>query len=134
MKKSLIDTNILSYFLRNHPMVVEKFRLYRQHYSYLSFSIFTYYEIKSGLLYKDAKKQLQQCDRLAEVSEIIPYDRAIADISCKIYNDLRSRGLLITPIDLFIAATAISCDYRLITANVKHFQNISDLDYEDWSQ
>jgi len=134
MKKSLIDTNILSYFLRNHPIVVEKFRLYRQHYSYLSFSIFTYYEIKSGLLYKDAKKQLQQCDRLAEVSEIIPYDRAIADISCKIYNDLRSRGLLITPIDLFIAATAISCDYRLITANVKHFQNIPDLDYEDWSQ
>jgi len=134
MKKSLIDTNILSYFLRNHPMVAEKFRLYRQHYSYLSFSIFTYYEIKSGLLYKDAKKQLQQCDRLAEVSEIIPYDLAIADISCKIYNDLRSRGLLITPIDLFIAATAISCDYRLITANVKHFQNISDLDYEDWSQ
>jgi len=134
MKKSLIDTNILSYFLRNHPIVVERFRLYRQHYSYLSFSIFTYYEIKSGLLYKDAKKQLQQCDRLAEVSEIIPYDRAIADISCKIYNDLRSRGLLITPIDLFIAATAISCDYRLITANVKHFQNISDLNYEDWSQ
>lgn len=134
MKKSIIDTNTLSYFLRNHPIVVEKFRLYRQHYSYLSFSIFTYYEIKSGLLYKDAKKQLQQCDRLAEVSEIIPYDRAIADISCKIYNDLRSRGLLITPIDLFIAATAISCDYRLITANVKHFQNIPDLDYEDWSQ
>lgn len=133
MKKALLDTNILSYFLRGNPIVVEKFRLYRQNYSYLSFSIFTYYEIKSGLLYKDAPKQMQRFDRLAEVSEVIPYERAIADISSQIYTDLRTRGLLVTPIDLFIAATAIYCDYKLITANVKHFQNIPNLDYENWS-
>ncbi|CAN1211000.1 hypothetical protein TUMEXPCC7403_12440 [Tumidithrix helvetica PCC 7403] len=72
MKKALLDTNILSYFLRGNPIVVEKFRLYRQGYSYLSFSVFTYYEIKSGLLYKDAQKQMQRFDRLAEVSEVIP--------------------------------------------------------------
>jgi tRNA(fMet)-specific endonuclease VapC len=131
MKKALLDTNILSYFLRGNPIVVEKFRLYRQNYSYLSFSVFTYYEIKSGLLYKDAQKQMQRFDRLAEVSEVIPYDRAIADPASQIYNDLRKRGLLITPIDLFIAATAIYCDYNLVTANVKHFQNIPKLIFED---
>jgi predicted nucleic acid-binding protein len=37
------------------------------------------------------------------------------------------------PIDLFIAATAIYCDYNLVTANVKHFQNIPKLIFEDWS-
>lgn len=133
MKKALLDTNILSYFLRGNSLVVEKFRLYRQHHSYLSFSVFTYYEIKSGLLYKDAQRQMQRFDRLAEISEVIPYDRAITDTASQIYANLRIRGLLITPIDLFIAATAVYGDYCLITANVKHFQNIPNLNYEDWS-
>jgi tRNA(fMet)-specific endonuclease VapC len=133
MKKCLLDTNVLSYFLRGNPVVVEKFRLYRQHYSYLSFSIFTYYEIKSGLLYKDSYKQMQRFENLAAASEIISYDKAIADTASQIYDNLRKRGLLITPIDLFIGATAISCNYRLITGNIKHFQNIPALDYEDWS-
>ena len=132
MKKSLLDTNILSYFLRGNSIVVEKLRLYRQYYSYLSFSIFTYYEIKSGLLYKDAYKQMQRFENLAAVSEVIPYDIKIADTASQIYDNLRKRGLLITPIDLFIGATAITWNYRLITANIKHFQNIPELDYEDW--
>jgi len=67
------------------------------------------------------------------MSEIISYDKAIADTASQIYDNLRKRGLLITPIDLFIGATAISSNYCLITGNIKHFQNIPALDYEDWS-
>ncbi|MFM7793284.1 MAG: type II toxin-antitoxin system VapC family toxin, partial [Microcystis panniformis] len=78
MKQALLDTNILSYFLRGNPAVIEQFRIYRQQYTYISFSIFTYYEIKSGLLYKDARNQQQQFERLAEVSEVIGYDREIS--------------------------------------------------------
>lgn len=88
MKKCLLDTNILSYFLRGNPVIVEKFGLYRQHYSYLSFSIFTYYEIKSGLLYKDAYKQMQRFENLAAASEIISYDKAIAAIPIIAVTDL----------------------------------------------
>ncbi|WP_019503062.1 type II toxin-antitoxin system VapC family toxin [Pseudanabaena sp. PCC 6802] len=134
MKKALIDTNILSYFLKGNSTIIERFRIYQQHYSYFSFSIFTYYEIKSGLLYKDAQRQMQQFDRLAQVSEVILYDRAIADIASQIYVDLRTRGITIAPIDLFIAATALYCDCLLVTANVKHFQNIPNLNYEDWTK
>lgn len=125
MRQVLLDSNILSYFLRGNSAVIEQLRIYRQHYTYLSFSIFTYYEIKSGLLYKDARNQQQQFDRLAEASEVIAYDREISDIATQIYVNLRTKGQLITPIDLFIAATAIYCNYTLITANIKHFQNIS---------
>jgi tRNA(fMet)-specific endonuclease VapC len=60
VKKALLDTNILSYFLRGETQVVKKFREYQQFHSYLTFSVLTYYEIKSGLLYKDAKNLLQQ--------------------------------------------------------------------------
>ncbi|ACK68880.1 PilT protein domain protein [Gloeothece citriformis PCC 7424] len=132
MNQALLDTNILSYFLRGNPAVIEQLRIYRQHYSYLSFSIFTYYEIKSGLLYKDARQQQQQFERLAQISEVIPYDREISDIASQIYVNLRTKGQLITPIDLFIGATALYRNYTLITANIKHFQNIPNLNYENW--
>ena len=64
--------------------------------------------------------------------EVIAYDREISNVATQIYVNLRTKGQLIAPIDLFIAATAIYCDYTLITANIKHFQNIPNLSYENW--
>jgi tRNA(fMet)-specific endonuclease VapC len=133
VKKALLDTNILSYFLRGEEQVVTKFSEYRKFHSNLTFSILTYYEIKSGLLYKDAKKLLQQFEILANSSEIFPLDIETANIASIIYTDLRQRGLLITPIDLLIAASAIQYECVLITANIKHFQNISNLEYDNWA-
>ena len=49
-----------------------------------------------------------------------------------IYQDLRQRGLLITPLDLLTGASAIHHKCVLITANIKHFQNIPNLEYENW--
>ncbi|MGB3492920.1 MAG: type II toxin-antitoxin system VapC family toxin [Elainellaceae cyanobacterium] len=134
MKQCLLDTNILSYFLRGDEGILEKFRAYRQHYSYLSFSIFTYYEIKSGLTYRDAHKKMQQFEQLSGVSEIIPFDKAIANTASNVYSYLRNQGLVVAPIDLFIGATALCYDYTLVTANIKHFQHITDLRYENWAE
>ncbi|GAX34693.1 type II toxin-antitoxin system VapC family toxin [Nodularia sp. NIES-3585] len=133
MKKALLDTNILSYFLRGEAQVVNKLREYQKFHSYLSFSILTYYEIKSGLLYKDARNLLQQFEMLANGSEFFLLDIETANVASIIYKDLRHRGLLITPIDLLIAASAIRHKCLLITANVKHFQNIPNLEYENWA-
>ena len=52
----MLDTNIISYFLRGETQVVQKLREYQKFYSYLTFSVITYYEIKSGLLYRDRRK------------------------------------------------------------------------------
>ena len=83
-------------------------------------------------MYKDARNQQQQFERLAAASEVIAYDSEISNVATQIYVNLRTKGQLIAPIDLFIAATAIYCDYTLITANIKHFQNIPNLSYENW--
>ncbi len=58
MKPALIDTNILSFFFRNHYLVNERFRTYLREYGKINFSIITYYEILSGLKHRDAQKQL----------------------------------------------------------------------------
>jgi hypothetical protein len=60
MKPSMLDTDILSGFLRGNPKVIEKVGEHLKEYGFVSLSIITYYEILNGLLYKDAKKQLLQ--------------------------------------------------------------------------
>ncbi len=56
---TLIDTDILSLFLRNDKQVVAHFNAYYQEYNTMSFSVVTWYEIVSGLKHKDAKRQLE---------------------------------------------------------------------------
>ncbi|MEO5995921.1 MAG: hypothetical protein ABIN89_04320 [Chitinophagaceae bacterium] len=60
MKPVLVDTDILSEFLRGSPKVVESAEKYLQSYDAINFSIITNYEILNGLLFKDAKKQLKK--------------------------------------------------------------------------
>ena len=60
MKPALVDTDILSEFLRGTSKVVENVEKYLQTYDAINFSIITYCEILNGLLYKDAKKQLKK--------------------------------------------------------------------------
>jgi tRNA(fMet)-specific endonuclease VapC len=133
VRKALLDTNILSYFFRGNPLVIEKLRQYNQFYDRLSFSLLTYYELKGGLRYRDARNLLTRFHELAQESEILLLTRDTMDIASDIYVDLRTRGLLIAPMDLFIAACAIEHDYLLVTANVRHFQNIAGLSYENWA-
>ncbi len=133
MNKALLDTNILSYFLRGQANVVGKLNEYGQFYNLLTFSVLTYYEIKAGLTYRDSKRLLDQFEEIARESEILLLTLATMDIASNLYTDLRRRGLLIAPMDLLIAATAIEHGYTLITANVRHFQNIQGLRYENWA-
>jgi tRNA(fMet)-specific endonuclease VapC len=134
VNKALLDTNILSYFLTGQAKVVRKLDEYGQFYDFLTFSILTYYEIKAGLTYRDSTRVLTQFKEIARESEILLLTLATMDIASNIYTDLRRRGLLIAPMDLLIAATAIEHGYTLITANVRHFQNIQGLRYENWAQ
>lgn len=134
MRKAILDTNIISYYLRGNDPVVEKLGQYSQFHDYLTFSLLTYYELKGGLRYRDARNLLTRFEELATDSEILMLTLATMDIASDIYVDLRSRGLLIAPMDLLIAASAIEHDCLLVTANVRHFQNITALNYENWAE
>ncbi len=107
MKKVLLDTNILSYFLKGNVELAKRFQQYSRYHQRLTFSLLTYYEIKSGLLYRDARKLMAQFEQLATESEILPLGIQTMDIASVVYRDLRTRGLLIAPMDLLIAATAL---------------------------
>ncbi len=88
MKQSMLDTDILSEFLRGNPKVIEKVAEHLNEYGFVSFSIITYYEILNGLLYKDAKKQLQKFEDFIQLNKVIPLTLPMAKTAAIIQADL----------------------------------------------
>ena len=132
MQKVLLDSNMISYFLRGETSVITELEKYQEYFEKITFSILTYYEIVSGLKYRDSRKILTIFEELATESEILEFDQDTVKIASEIYCDLRHRGLLIPPIDIFIGATAMQHNLLFVTANIKHFQIMKNLKYINW--
>jgi len=132
MKKSLLDTDICSYYLKGNDDVIEKVVDYLTKYPTLNISSITYYEILKGLEYKQASRQKENFENLVEEMNIINMSQTSLKISAKIYGYLRRNGQMIGVSDTLIAGLAIEKKLQLITNNTKHFENIENLDLENW--
>jgi len=134
MKPALIDTDILSKFLKGDDKVKEKFKSYLRVYNQVNFSIITYYEIVSGLKHRDANKQMNSFLEFASISNILPLTTQSSENSAIIYADLRKKGTPVDDIDLLIAGIAIENNMMIVTNNTSHFKRIEGLEIENWSQ
>ena len=133
MKQSMLDTDILSEFLRGNPKVIEKVAGHLKEYGFVSLSIITYYEILNGLLYKDAKKQLQKFEDFIQLNKVIPLTLPMAKTAAIIQADLRKKGTEIGHTDTLIAGIAITSELQLITNNTNHFKRIKGLKIDNWT-
>ena len=61
---------------------------------------------------------------------VLPLDHEAA----KTYADLVKRKVRVHTNDLRIAAIALSCNFIVVTANVRHFQRVPTLRVEDWTR
>ena len=134
MKPVLLDTDILSYFLRGDPSVKARVAEYLNEYPRLNYSIFTHYEILSGLRYRDAKNQLETFREFARLNQMILFSAESVEIAAEIYATLRSQETIIDDIDILIASIALEHEYTLATNNTSHFDPIPDLTLENWTQ
>jgi tRNA(fMet)-specific endonuclease VapC len=132
MNESLIDTDILSYFLKGDKKVVKRFDDYLKIFSSINISIITHFEIVSGLQYRKASKQLSEFEKFVSNCTILPVTKESSQIAAFIYADLRTHGKLIDDIDLLIAGIAIENNLKLVTNNEKHFKRIKELNTENW--
>ncbi|BAP54795.1 PilT protein domain-containing protein [Thioploca ingrica] len=132
MKLAVIDTDILSWFFRGHEGVVSRFSSYLAVYDKINLSIITYYEILSGLKYKDARKQLSTFLAFAKCNNIILLTEESVARSAEVYAQMRRQGTPVDDIDLLIAGVALVNDWVLVTHNTKHFGQIPNLQIEDW--
>jgi tRNA(fMet)-specific endonuclease VapC len=131
---ALIDTDILSYYFKGDSTVVQNFKAYLEQKDSIEISIITYYEITSGLLAKNAWKQLEIFESFAGENFIVPLTERSAKISAELYSSLRQEGQPLDDIDLLIAGIAIENDMTLVTNNEKHFERIGGLNIENWKK
>jgi tRNA(fMet)-specific endonuclease VapC len=132
VKPAILDTDILSEFLRGNPKVIGKVDMYLKEHGFISLSIITYYEILNGLLYKDAKKQLTRFEEFVGLNKVIPLTMKMAKTAALIQADLRKKGMEIGHTDTLIAGISLTNKLQLITNNTNHFKRIKGLDIENW--
>ncbi len=134
MKPALIDTNIVSMFLRGHSRVKDRFAEYVEEHGKVNFSIITVYEALSGLKHRDAKKQMTAFKALVDASEIWPLTEQSVEVSAEMYSTPRKNGQTVDDIDLLIAGIAAANGFVIVTNNRKHFDRIEEIAVEDWSE
>ena len=132
MKPSMLDTDILSEFLRGNLKVIDRVDEHLKEYGFINLSIITYYEILNGLLYKDARKQLSKFEEFVELNKVIPLTLRMAKTAATIQADLRKKRMEIGHTDTLIAGIAITSELQLVTNNTDHFMRIKGLQITNW--
>ncbi len=130
--KYIIDSDILIYFLKNHPNVVNKFA--EAESDDIAVTIISYAELLFGAYNSlRIKENLSKIKSFLETMTIVNFDKPAADIFARLKSDLRKEGRTISDMDLIIASICIANQWTLITNNSKHFKRIRELKIENWS-
>jgi tRNA(fMet)-specific endonuclease VapC len=128
---------IQTFFLiisKGTPVVIKNFEKYLDHFDILEISLITYYEIISGLLAKNAFKQLNIFEEFISENLVLPLTEEAVKFSAEIYANHRQSGNTVDDIDLLIAGIAIENEMILVTNNDSHFGRIPGLKTENWKK
>jgi tRNA(fMet)-specific endonuclease VapC len=130
----LLDTNIVSYWMRGDRSLMDKIRSYSP--SDLSLSTITLAEILYGIEKSPIKKKERRTkiDRICSQLELHPFDEPAAEKYALIRARLERDGLIISGRDLQIASISMANRLCIVTHNTKEFNRIKDLTVEDWAQ
>ncbi|MEH1817536.1 MAG: type II toxin-antitoxin system VapC family toxin [Nostoc sp.] len=128
----LLDTNIVSYILKRNTTVSSKLRDANRSGEEVFISCITYYEVKRGLLYANATRQLGDFNQFSRKYEVLFLDDIeIIERACEIHVDLQRRGLKRQEQDILIAATAIARGLILVS-NDSDLLRVERLSLENW--
>jgi len=126
-----LDSNIVSYYLKNYADLVERVDTEIKN-NCIVISPIVYYEINNWLLKNNSKKKIAIFEKICSDRGIGIIDKNILDIASTIFIKLRRNGIKIDDTDILIAAWCIQNDYTLVTNNLKHFDNIECLKITNW--
>ena len=124
MTDLLLDSDVLIDHLRKYPPAKSYFQEKFSQARELSVSVITEAEILAGKKLEDADCRLLVGHFLSHFSKI-PVSSEIACLAGEF-----KRKYNIRLMDALIGATAVINDLMLITRNIKHYRNISELQVE----
>lgn len=126
----MLDTNIVSHLVRQHPRVVN-------HYSQIAPEDMCISSVtEAELLYGVAKKQShalhETISAFLKTITICDWDSDAAAIYGKLSADMEKRGKVMGDLDQLIAAHALSRGTTIVT-NDQAFGMVQELKVEDWT-
>ncbi|MEF2276734.1 type II toxin-antitoxin system VapC family toxin [Deinococcus sp. YIM 134068] len=126
-----LDTNTCIYIInKNPPHVAEVFRRYR--IGDLAVSSVTVAELAFGVAKSTRSGTREALEEFLLDLVTVPYDDAAAWVCGEIRAGLQATGKPIGPLDLLIAAHALSADVTLVTNNEGEFRRVPGLRVENW--
>ena len=132
MSVFVLDTNIVSFFLRQNQHIINKIQDTFSAGDEVLISPIAYYEVKRGLLAIKAEKRLTEFAAICKVMGVGQLDNSLLDIAADIYSELRKQKISIEDADILTAAFCRKHDFTLVTHNFIHFKDIPGLVCCDW--
>ncbi len=129
MTRYLIDSDILIYFLKGTPEVIERLTQISPDALYTS-RINTTELLYSAYNSARIEKNLAIIEPFLERFQILEFDSTASLIFTKEKARLKKLGTPIADMDLMIASIALAQGCVLITNNVKHFERVLGLEIE----
>ena len=132
MSVFFLDSNILSFYLRQNQQIIQKVHDALLSGNEVLIGPIAYYEVKRGLLVIKAEDRLREFSALCKTLGIGQIDNSILDYAADIYRELKDKKQTVEDADILTAAFCIRHGFTLVTNNTKHFQSMSGLHYCDW--
>ena len=130
-RRFLLDTNIVSDLVR-HPRGRVAGRIAEVGEARVCTSIIVAAELRYGAAKRGSARLARQLDAVLGALDVLPIE-APADVAYgALRAELESKGRLIGPNDLLIAAHARTLSYALVTDNEHEFRRVPDLEIENW--
>ena len=129
MRRYLLDTNTVSHLIKSHPLVTK--RVTQVPMASLCISAITEGELLFGIAKRPEATRLHVVVReFLQRVDVLPWNSA--DRYGVTRADFESRGKPLAPLDLLIAAHALSAGAVLVT-NDHAFAFVPELEIEDWT-
>ena len=132
MLRFLLDTNIVIYVIKRRPL--QALEIFNRHAGRMAISAITLAELQHG-----AEKSSNPAANLAVVEdlcsrlEVLPYGAKAAQHYGSIRAALEKLGQMIGVNDLHIAAHARSEGLTLVSNNLREFERVPALQFENWA-
>lgn len=132
MTNYVLDSNIVTGLIKSNRKLTKKFNSMLSHKNLFIGCPLVYYEVKRGLIEKNATGQLRDLEDLFDDFVWIEYTKNDWLLATMLWVKRRKLGRPIEDADLFIAVFALNNHATLITNNTKDFAELS-VTLEDWS-
>jgi tRNA(fMet)-specific endonuclease VapC len=131
----MLDTNICSFLIRNKPdYLLDKLQESVIAKNEIVISSITYAELMFGAVNKKASPKMPDIvtEFVERLDAILAWDKKAVEASTIIKKQLDFQGTPIGHNDTLIAGHCISAGAILITDNVREFQRVENLMFENW--